>query len=136
MRHFDLDDLADLILVNKADGELKDAATRTAADFRSALQLLHSRHRNWEVPVDTCSALNPEHVSKVWQQVCTFRDTLAATGEFQIRRAEQTRSWMWAEITDRLTAALQSDPKVREQIPTLERHKSWDESVFDATGAT
>ena len=113
-------ELADLILINKADDELKALAGRSAADYRNALRLLHPRSVNWKVEVQTCSARDGEGIAEVWELVLKHRGVLAASGELKTRRALQARDWMWSEVSDSLIDALQNDQAVREQIPILE----------------
>ncbi len=113
-------ELADLVLVNKADGDLQAAAGRSAAEYRGALQLLHPRSANWTVALRTCSARDGDGIDEAWQNVLDYRATLQASGEFDARRAAQARAWMWSEVNDSLVTALQSDPEVRKLIPELE----------------
>ncbi len=114
-------ELADLILVNKADGELAAAARHSVADYRMALHLIHPRTRNWEVPVKSCSALSGEGIPEVWSLIEQYRQTLLDSGEFQERRAGQARSWMWSEITANLLARFRKDPTIRARLPELEQ---------------
>ena len=113
-------ELADLILINKADGDLQSAAGRAAADYRSALRMLHPRLADWKVEVRTCSSRDGVGIAEAWEVVLRHRSTLEAGGQFTIRRAAQARAWMWSEVNDSLIAALQSDPEVRRRIPDLE----------------
>jgi len=113
-------ELADLILINKADDELQILAGRAAADYRAALSLLHPRSPNWKVEVQTCSARDGVGIAEVWERVLQHRSVHEASGELKTRRATQARSWMWSEVNDNLLIALQSDPQVCEQIPLLE----------------
>jgi LAO/AO transport system kinase len=113
-------ELADLILVNKADGELQALAGRSAAEYRNALRLLHPRLADWKVAVRTCSARDGVGIAEAWKAALQYRDTLEASGRFTARRAAQARAWMWSEVNDNLITALQSDPEVRKQIPALE----------------
>ncbi|HEY5720631.1 MAG TPA: methylmalonyl Co-A mutase-associated GTPase MeaB [Gammaproteobacteria bacterium] len=113
-------ELADLVLVNKADGDLQAAAGRAAAEYRSALQLLHPRSAQWKVAVRTCSARSGAGIAEAWQGMLAYRDTLRASGEFESRRAAQARAWLWSEVNESLVHALQGDPEVRRRIPELE----------------
>ena len=113
-------ELADLILINKADDDLQALAQRSAADYRSALRLLHPRLADWKVEVQTCSARDGVGITEAWTSVLQHREVLEATGQFKARRAAQARDWMWSEVNDSLVAALQGDPEVRKQIPALE----------------
>jgi LAO/AO transport system kinase len=113
-------ELADLILINKADDKQLALASRAAADYRHALQLLHPRSANWKVDVQTCSARDGTGIAEAWEIVLRHREMLDVRGELAARRAAQSRDWMWSEVSDNLITALQSDPQVREQIPALE----------------
>ena len=113
-------ELADLILINKADDELQTLAERSAAEYRNALRLLHPRLANWKVEVQTCSARDGVGIAEVWDAVLQHRETLESSGQLMQRRAAQARDWMWSEVSDSLIAALQCDAEVRKQIPALE----------------
>ena len=113
-------ELADIILINKADDDLLPIAGRAEAEYRNALRLLHPRSPNWKVEVRTCSARDGLGIAEAWEVVLRHREMLDASGQFMTRRATQSRDWMWSEVDDNLIAALQSDPQVRKQIPALE----------------
>lgn len=113
-------ELADLVLVNKADGDRVAAANHSASDYIHALKLLHPRSRDWHVPVKTCSALEGRGIAEVWAIVERYRAMLAASGELTERRAQQAKAWMWSETSESLLAALRRDSGVRLLIPELE----------------
>ena len=113
-------ELADLILINKADDDLADLARRAAAEYRGALQLLHPRSPNWKVEVKCCSARDAIGIDDAWETVLRHHDMLKASGELEVRRAAQARDWLWSDVTDNLVDALRSDPQVREQLSSLE----------------
>ena len=114
-------ELADLILVNKADGELVQAANHAAADYRNAVHMIRPTSPNWRVPVLTCSALMGEGIDRVWETIETYRDTKTATGEIENRRADQARAWMWSEISENLIAAFRQHPEIASRIRKVER---------------
>jgi len=113
-------ELADLILINKADDELQALAERSAADYRNALRLLHPRSVNWMVEVQTCSARDGTGISDAWDVVLRHHEVLQSSGELTQRRAIQARDWMWSEVNDSLISMLQRDTQVRKHIPLLE----------------
>jgi LAO/AO transport system kinase len=113
-------ELADLVLINKADDGLESLAGRSAAEYRAALRLLHPRSAEWKVEVQTCSARDGVGVDEVWATVLRHRQVLERTGQFDHRRAAQARGWMWSEVKDSLVNALQENPEVRRRIPELE----------------
>ena len=114
-------ELADLVLVNKADGELESHAQRTAAEYANALRLMRPRSRHWEVPVRTCSALTGGGVREVWSLVEQYRESMDDSGDLAGRRAEQARAWLWSEVSAHLIDALKSDAQVKKRLPEVER---------------
>ncbi len=114
-------ELADLILVNKADGDLAAAARRAADDYRAALTLIHPRTPGWRVPVETCSALTGEGIARIWELIGRYREHLERSGLFQRRRADQARSWLWSEISEGLLEAFRRDQRVLPRLRELER---------------
>jgi LAO/AO transport system kinase len=113
-------ELADLIVVNKADGDLLPTARRAASDYQHALRMLRSPTVGWTPEVATCSALTGEGVVEVWQTIERFRQAVGEKGIVQ-RRAEQARAWMWSEVGETLLAELRKHPEVRKLVPGLER---------------
>ena len=114
-------ELADLILVNKADGDMTAAANLSASDYLHALKLLHPRTRNWRVPVKTCSALKGQGIEEAWELIGEYRNTLTESGELEERRAEQAKAWMWSETAESLVTALREDAGLKPRIPELEQ---------------
>lgn len=113
-------ELADLIVVNKADGALDAVAERAASDYRTALRLLRPRSTHWKVPVTTCSALENQGIDKVWDLVSEFRSVMTGSGELATNRSLQARRWLWHEITENLVARLREDPAVHRRLGELE----------------
>ena len=113
-------ELADLLVVTKADGELAAAAGRAVADYRHAAQLMRPRSSNWRPPVLQCSALTGSGIAEVWRTVERYHATLSASGELAGRRAEQARAWLASELSAGLLAALQSDPRVDAMLRPIE----------------
>ena len=112
-------ELADLILVNKADGELAAAAGRTAADYRHALRLLRPSTPGWQAEVRICSALEGTGITEAWDAVGRFRAALGKEG-LAARRSNQAKAWLKAELADSLLAALARHPQVKGRLPELE----------------
>jgi len=113
-------ELADLLLVNKADGELKAAATRAAADYQAALALLRPANPRWRPPVLQCSALEGTGIDGLWQTIVRFRTEMTASGDLAARRSTQARGRMWAEIGDALLERARADGRVAALLPGLE----------------
>lgn len=114
-------EIADMIAVNKADGDNIKRATRAAAEYRAALQILKPQSATWKPPVVTYSALTGEGIPNLWLQAQNYRERMTATGEFAAKRREQQVTWMWTMLEDRLFAQLRSDPKLKAKLPQLEK---------------
>jgi LAO/AO transport system kinase len=113
-------ELADLLIVNKADGDLATAAERTASDYAHALRLMHALHADWQPSVVKCSALRTEGMAAVWDKVEAFRKAAAKNGEFDRRRRDQAKNWLWQEVSEGLMDRLKSDPDLAARLAKLE----------------
>lgn len=114
-------EFADLIVINKADGELAAAAERARADYQAALQLLQPTTPGWSAEVLTCSALEGRGIEEVWATVLRHRAALEASGALEARRARQWQSWLRAEVEVVLGEALRSDPATGALLEELEQ---------------
>src|SRR5438874_11917860 len=114
-------ELADLILVNKADGDLLEHATRSAAEYANAVHLIRPAHAEWQVAVRAVSALTGNGIDAVWEDVARFRAALEASGAWTRRRAEQAQAALWAEIGDGLLDRFRAAPAIAERLAKIER---------------
>lgn len=110
-------EIADMISVNKADGDNRVAAERAAAEYRNALHILSPQSPTWSPPVLTHSGLRNEGVDLLWEQVLLFKARMTASGEWQKRREEQRIGWMWSMFDTGLKNLLIDRP----QLQTLAR---------------
>ena len=112
-------ELADIVVVNKADGDLAAAASRAAAEYRAAIHMLRPARAGWTPPVLQVSALHERGLDGVWAEIGRMRETL---GEARLRahRARQAVAWMWREIEGGLRAELLSDRRTSPILPGLE----------------
>jgi LAO/AO transport system kinase len=113
-------ELADVVVVNKADGDLAAAAERTAGDYANALHFLRARTEGWEVRVERASALLGEGIDRVWAAIEAHAAMLTASGLLAARRSDQARDWMWSEVNEGLVDALARDPAVASEMRALE----------------
>lgn len=112
-------ELADAIVVNKADGASESLARTTQQHYRSAMSLL--RHDDfWEPKVMTCSALQRQGIEEIWKMISEYADASRANGAFDEIRAEQNLSWMRQLVDELLRDQLAKHPRVREALPTVE----------------
>ncbi|MET0341801.1 MAG: methylmalonyl Co-A mutase-associated GTPase MeaB [Polyangiales bacterium] len=115
-------ELADLLAVNKADGDDTQRAERARREYRSALSLMHANTKDdWEVPVLTCSALTGAGIDALWGEVARHHREAEASGRLATRRLLQQRRWMWQMVEGELLAALRAHPEVARTVPELER---------------
>jgi len=97
-------ELADLLAVNKADGENITSANLAASQYRRALELLVPQSSGWRVPVVTCSAQSGEGIDEVWRQIQDHRQIQSANGELEQRRSKQQLGWMRKLVRERILA--------------------------------
>ena len=114
-------ELADLILINKADGDLLGHAQRAAAEYANAVRLLRPALSEWPVAVRPVSALTGDGIDAVWDDIARFRALLEASGAWQARRAEQARAALWKEIGDGLIERFRAAPAVAARLAAIER---------------
>lgn len=113
-------EMADVLAVNKADGDNQTSARRAASTYRGALALLHPPDAVWKPEVTTCSGLREEGLDGVWEAVLRHRSTLQNAGLLDEKRTEQQLAWMWHMVEDRLQAAFRAHPQVQARLSTVE----------------
>ena len=113
-------ELADMIAINKADGDNIKRANRAAADYRSALHILGPRSEHWHPPVLTYSALTGTGISELWQKILDHSETMNASGDFAARRRHQQVKWMWSILEQRMMARLRADASMRARVKKIE----------------
>src|SRR6187399_2036353 len=113
-------ELADMIAVNKADGDNIKQAKVATAEYKAALHILTPRSVSWTPPVITYSALTSNGIEELWAHVIAHKEKMTATGELATRRREQQVKWMWTMLEERLTARLRSDASVRAKLRQME----------------
>jgi LAO/AO transport system kinase len=113
-------ELADMIAINKADGDNLARAQAAAAEYRAALHILGARLPHWSPPVVTYSALTGEGIAQLWGKVLEHHTVMSEIGELAARRSQQQVKWMWAMLEERISGRLRSDPALRAKLPRLE----------------
>jgi LAO/AO transport system kinase len=113
-------ELADMIAVNKADGDNLKRANAAAAEYRSALHILTPRSEHWHPPVETYSALTGAGIAKLWDKILEHRKAMTASGEFASRRRQQQVKWMWSILEQRTMARLRGDAAMRARVKRIE----------------
>ena len=113
-------ELADMIAINKADGDNVKRAQSAAAEYHNALQIFTPHGATWFPPVLTVSGRDNHGLKELWAKVLEHREKMTATGEFAARRQSQAVSWMRDMLEDRLMGALRANPKVAAELPSIE----------------
>ncbi len=105
-------ELADIILINKADGENIKKAELAKSQLKNAVHILKPKSENWSVWVETCSALKNIGIDKYWEKVCEFKDIMINSGEFQSKRKKQSVDWMWSIVMEDLKKSFMTNKNV------------------------
>lgn len=113
-------ELADLVLVTKADGDLLDAATRAASDYVTALHLLRPKYADIPVRAIKVSALENRGIQEAWSAIRVYRERLEDLGHLRRLREEQVKRWFWSEVQAALSEAIASDPRAEREAGRVE----------------
>ncbi|XP_064306349.1 methylmalonic aciduria type A protein, mitochondrial isoform X1 [Phalacrocorax carbo] len=113
-------EMADLVAINKADGDLVVPARRIQAEYVSAMKLLRKRSKVWRPKVMRVSAKTGEGISDMWDKMTEFRDLMLTSGELIAKRRKQQKVWMWNLIQENMLEHFRSHLAVKDKIPLLE----------------
>ena len=114
-------EIADAIVVNKAEGDNRPRAELARQQCVNALHMLAPKSPHWQVPVLLCSALQREGIGEVWDTIQAFRVAMQHHGEFAAKRALQNSDWMWTLLMDDLKETFLRHPKVEALLPQLQQ---------------
>lgn len=114
-------ELADMIAINKCDGENQPAAAAARVEYEGALRLLRAKGPSWEPSAVCISATEGTGLPELWSAIEDHHEQLTKSGELAQRRSRQLRSWMWEIVEDSLLRALREDPRVAQLAPELEQ---------------
>ncbi len=127
-------ELADMIAINKADGDNLPRANAAAAAYRTALKILTPRSEPWFPQVMTYSGLTGDGIPKLWRKITEHRTAMTASGEFSTRRRAQQVKWTWAILHESLMARLRRDTATRARVKEIEAAVA-EERLTPALGA-
>ena len=113
-------EIADMIALNKADGDNENKAKTSAAEYQHALRIITPKDKDWIPPVVTISALENRGLDDLWSRIVQRHKQMRESGSLEALRQKQQVRWMWTMVEDRLTAKLKSHPDVRAMVPELE----------------
>lgn len=117
-------EVADILAINKADGDNVKRAQLARRELQTALHLMRGSRKGWQPPVLACSALEGTGLDAIWEQILQHRAMMIETGEFETKRSEQALHWMWNMIEDGLLASLRQDELVATKMRQLEAEVS------------
>ncbi|WP_163145325.1 methylmalonyl Co-A mutase-associated GTPase MeaB [Bacillus sp. 22-7] len=113
-------ELADAVIVNKADGSNKKLAEKTKAEYNRILHFLQPATKGWQTKAYTCSSVFHEGISEIWNVIKTFENTAKTSGVFEERRRLQTKQWIHSMILDQLQFSFFYHPDIKPLLPKIE----------------
>ncbi|MCB0936647.1 MAG: methylmalonyl Co-A mutase-associated GTPase MeaB, partial [Mycobacterium sp.] len=114
-------ELADIVVVNKADGEHATEAKAAARELSAAIRLIYPRETVWRPPVLTMSAVEGTGLEELWDTVLRHRRVLVDAGEFEARRRTQQVDWTWSMVRDAVLDRVLTHPAVKRMRAEVER---------------
>lgn len=114
-------EMADGIVINKADGSNIQKARRAMAEFTNALHLFPPSGSGWIPQVKTCSSLYSTGVEEIWEMICDYREFVTRSGYLKSRRSEQSGYWLYETIREGIYSQVFSDPSIQEDLKDLEK---------------
>lgn len=114
-------ELADLIVVNKADGELKPQALRVQSDYTAALRMLTPHGAAWQPKALAASALEGSGIGEIWQATQEYQTLMEQNGLLSRKREKQAVCWMWHELREQLLGSFHKNPQIASALPALEQ---------------
>jgi len=112
-------EIADAIIINKADGDNINKANMAKREYKNALHLLRPASPIWSPPVLTCSAIDMTGIEKIWNCVLEHREKFTETGELELKRTEQAVSWMWSLLEEGLKDRFYKNIKAKQILPQI-----------------
>jgi len=128
-------EIADLIAINKADGDNEARARITASDYRAALRIITPATAAWQPPVHMISGLKNMGLDALWSDVEKHHALMDKSGALQTRRADQMVRWMWSMLKDRLISDFVNHAEIAKRLPGLEQQVR-DETLTPALAVT
>jgi LAO/AO transport system kinase len=125
-------ELVDAIVVNKADGENKAKAMKTAEEYRQILHFLQPATKGWETKAFTCSALHNTGIDRTWNTIQEFIDVTKESEEFEKRRNDQKKTWFYTSLKSQIEVLFFENTKIKTHLPDMERQISNNEVSVSA----
>ncbi len=119
-------ELADILVVNKSDGNLLATSKSTMLDYKNALKLLKPRIKEWTIPILACSALQKEGINEVWDQILELNNHLISTGQLKDNRHKQNEIWLKNKKKNLILSAIESDETLIDKLSETKKTQ-WQE---------
>jgi len=133
-------EVADILIVNKADGNLEATARSTVLDYKNALKLQKARHQDWSVPVLSISALESKGIEEVWNEIMKLKNHLHELEIFEENRSSQDEKWVKRKRKNQILSLLDSKDEILDEIERnimesdkqlLKKFSLWIKSIFN-----
>ncbi|MCH2022240.1 MAG: methylmalonyl Co-A mutase-associated GTPase MeaB [Saprospiraceae bacterium] len=115
-------EMADLIAINKADGEGIEAAKLTSKQYKNALHLLPAKHSGWTAKAEICSALNNTGLDKIWSSIKNYHKTTIDNGFFAQNRKQQAKYWLEESVSQQLKTLFFQNPEIKKEYTKIEKN--------------
>ncbi len=119
--------MADVIVINKADGDNIKAAREARLEFKRALHLYPPKHSDWQPKVLLCSAINNTGIFEIWELINEYQQITIGNNYFEENRREQNKFWLLQTINEHLKNRFYQHPKIKaalpEQLTAIEKNK-------------
>mgnify|MGYP001181657751 CR=1 FL=1 len=113
-------EVADILVVNKSDGDLKSSSRNTVLDYKNALKLLKPRTENWSVPVIACSSLENIGLDECWESIQNFQKFISTCGLLERNRSKQQEKWLLEETKQGLLDALEKNEDIQDKLRNIQ----------------
>lgn len=113
-------ELADAIIVHKADGLNMEAAIQTMGEYNRILHFLQAATNGWKTKANTCSSITMEGIDEIWENICGFQKLCTLSGVWEERRKAQSREWFYSLISEQLHYKFFHHPIIKDLLPKLE----------------
>jgi LAO/AO transport system kinase len=114
-------EMADAIVINKADGDNMQKALQAKKEYENALHLFPPNESGWYPKVTTCSSITKEGIEEIWEIVRDYRDNMIKNGHFEKRRQKQVQMSMLSSIEEQLMSDFKTDPVIRKLLPEFKQ---------------
>jgi len=114
-------ELVDMVIINKADGELIPIAKRAMGEYKTALNLMVAKSDLWTPPIKLCSSIEKTNIAEIWREISNYWRIFEETGTLKDKRGQQRTDWMWKMVQDELTMKFEASAPVQKLLPSIQK---------------